>query len=970
MKLKLFFALGLLFLLESIGAQVSYYNFNSNSGLPSNEMYCVFQDHHGYIWFGTDHGVVKYDGHSFKTYTSEEGLTDNTVFKIKEDDAGRLWFLTLAGGICYYNGHEFLPHPQNDSIKAICNKRIPTSWQVLHDKVIWLGLVDFGFYKISTDKVASYLNRPPGVKGMTMPNEYFYLLTFKDSSIVYTSNNGYNELPEIKDTSIIEIRKFNMAKNKWFYTGLNFSLLRQPGKEILISQWNHLLHIQDSDLEDDTQLSHHVSIGQLKQTSDKKIWVLSQGTGAYAISTKSGAIKFADSLLFSASTSDVCLDNEGNYWFTTLDNGIYLLPNRNIRNLASHDVNSKSKISGLTADDQNLFAIMPEGKILKVDTGIQTSIIDATLNNDESISGLTISHNGKPISTRDASLEWFARLWFYITKIVLLKDEKVLVGGTEGFALVSKNKVIFDSREVNFNRRVTELCETSPGKFLIGTFNGLCYFSIDSGYKITEESALENIRITSCSKLDTSLFAVSTRGKGIYLKYRNRFFSITEAKGLISNLAEGLYFENDSILWVASFKGLSKVHFRFAGDSLYTRIKCYSREDGLCSDQITSITGFNGSIWLGTNEGLCYFKPTDLSEDTVLIPIYFGGILINGIKHPAGALNLKYDQNNFLIEFNAIYYKAVSGVRYKVRLKGMEQWKFTNQNFVQYFNLAPGNYEFEVAAEDRFGKYRSDIHSLKFTIQPRFIDTVLFKSLLALFFLSITGIIIYMLFNFQRLKSQNVIKLLQAEFKALNYQINPHFIFNVLNSIQYYILRKDTSNAVHLLSSFAVLIRKIVGNSKQQYISVLEEVECLKEYLELEKMRLENKFEYELNIDSGIDIEQKNILPMIIQPLVENSIWHGIVPADRAGNISISFKKQDGRILCIVDDNGIGINAAGKERKGQNNLSLAMINVSERLKIISELNNSTWKISMEDKSDQKPNESGTKVTVLFPALKH
>jgi LytS/YehU family sensor histidine kinase len=221
-------------------------------------------------------------------------------------------------------------------------------------------------------------------------------------------------------------------------------------------------------------------------------------------------------------------------------------------------------------------------------------------------------------------------------------------------------------------------------------------------------------------------------------------------------------------------------------------------------------------------------------------------------------------------------------------------------------------------------------------------------------------------FNYQRLKAQNVIKLLQAEFKALNYQINPHFIFNVLNSLQYYILHKETNNAVHLLSSFSMLIRKIVNNSRQQYVSVLEEVECLKEYLDLEKMRLDNKFDYELNIDSSIDIERKNILPMIIQPLVENSIWHGIVPAERQGKISIEFKKVDGKITCVVTDNGVGIQ--DKKEKSQNNLSLAMKNVSERLKIISELNNSNWAINIVDRSTLATGETGAVVTVVFPEL--
>jgi LytS/YehU family sensor histidine kinase len=228
---------------------------------------------------------------------------------------------------------------------------------------------------------------------------------------------------------------------------------------------------------------------------------------------------------------------------------------------------------------------------------------------------------------------------------------------------------------------------------------------------------------------------------------------------------------------------------------------------------------------------------------------------------------------------------------------------------------------------------------------------------------------LYQVFRYERLKAQNIIHLLKAEFKALNYQINPHFIFNVLNSIQYYILRKDSDKAVHFLNTFSLLIRRIVNNSKQQYISVLEEIESLQEYLGLEKLRLDGKFAFEINIDSRIDIEQKLLVPMIIQPLVENSIWHGIVPSGNQGKVKVDFKKDGNYIICVVDDNGIGLKPSVNTNAGGNHLSMAMVNVRERLKIISEINSSSWYITIKDKHDIGLEESGVIVTVQFPEIK-
>jgi Histidine kinase len=439
---------------------------------------------------------------------------------------------------------------------------------------------------------------------------------------------------------------------------------------------------------------------------------------------------------------------------------------------------------------------------------------------------------------------------------------------------------------------------------------------------------------------------------------------------LKTNLNEDVYFENDSVLWIASYKGIAKVYFSLR-DSLNTRIKCYTREDGLCSDQVNAIIGFNGHIWLATNEGICYFKPESLRETQCEIPVYFGNVFINGVKRNPDSLDLKFNQNNLLIQFHGLYYKATSGVRYKVRLKGREPWKYTNQGFVQYFNLPAGEYEFEVAAEDEACKYASPLIKLRFVIRARFIDTVWFKGLLIFCALAIVFYIAYLLLRYQRLKAQNFIHLHKAEFKALNYQINPHFIFNVLNSIQYYILRKDSDKAVHFLNSFSILIRRIVTNSRQQYISIIEEIECLKEYMDLEKLRLDNKFDYEINIDSSINIEAKILLPMIIQPVIENAIWHGIVPSGTRGRVKVDFAYDNKNIVVTVEDNGVGLNPDWEnDTKSPQHLSMAMTNVKERLKIIGDLNDDdTWYIRMLDKRAKGGNESGTLVFIRFPEIK-
>ena len=965
--LKTFVALVILLVLhQSIGAQVAYHNFNSNDGLPSNEVYCEYQDQQGFLWFGTDHGVVKYNGYNFKTYTTADGLTDNTILAMKGDDYGNIWFLTLTGGMFYYDGKSFAPHPFNDTIKNLCNYRIPTSFEILANKQVWLGFIDLGVAKIDTDNVQLFKMTGAPYNSDTL---YNYVWHLTPTRYVYCS---FKNLVSVKTNVPEGIRIENCSFTTQFLPlgGINFSLVFLGNKTLLMDRWSHLICIDSAKHTFEYTWPRNNEIANLCQSSDGKTWMLLKNKPCYSIEVNDRQVKMVDSFTFVHNASCIMVDHQGNYWITTLDQGIFMVPNIKIRKFVLPAIPESAKLSCLGTFSNYLYVGIPEGRVLRLDKSLEAVIDDKRTKSSASISDIIFNTNGSVQTNLDVRFEKFPGIDGYPTKLLDINDGRLLIGMMSGIAIVDGTKRIYRSNESGFSERVTDLCHLSGKKYLIGTLKGLYHLSMRDGIKIERDKNLNDTRITSIRLVNPKMFGVASRGKGIFINVNDRFYGINEQRGLASDLAEDLFFENDSVLWVATFKGISKVYFRFIRDSLVFRIKNYTKEDGLSSNQVNHILGFNGYIWLATSEGLCYFKPENLTDQTVSLPLYFGTISVNGQKHSVDSLVLNYDENNVFIEFNAIYYKATQGIRYKVRLNGIGTWKYTNLNYIQYYSLPPGKYSFEVIAEDKDGKYRSDVHTLSFIIKPRFVDTVLFKILLGLTVLIILAAVISSIFSYQKLKATNVIKLLQAEFKALSYQINPHFIFNVLNSIQYYILKKDTDNAVHLLGSFSLLIRRIVNNSKQQYISIIEEVECLREYLDLEKMRLDNKFEYTINIDRSIQVEEKNILPMIIQPLVENSIWHGIVPSLKPGVISVEFKKEKGSVICIVEDNGVGINTTlEKKEKNQNNLSMAMENVRERLKIIGELNDSTWEIRTVDKSVADASVTGTIVTIIFPAVK-
>ena len=946
-------------------AQVSYYNFNVNNGLPSNEVDRAFQDSHGYIWFGTDHGIARYDGHEFKLFTTENGLTDNTVFVIKEDNRSNIWCLTFAGGICYYDGKTFRPHPRNDSIVAMFRRALPTSWAVTDTNTLWMGFAGRSICKINGNEIKTFNVGPFPVN---KDSAEFIVVNLKDNNFVYTSGSRSNRI-SIVDPEVATVQTLDFSDSGIKGPNNNFGLVRIGNGSIIISQGNSFVHIAPTDKRSKIIFPAGDGITGAKSIDGNNVWILIQNGPSYLVKPDSQSLLFVDSFVFTNAATDIIKDRQGNTWISTLNAGVFMVQNGSIRSFDFHGRGIDTRAYSLKQFGERMYVGLSQNSYLRIDKNLHGTFIQGT-KYPASVWSFAPSAAGNVITDVDLTVSSKDLLIF--KDLLQIDSGRLLGGGTGGVVILNRRfEVMFNSKSLDFNQRINRMAKISPSRFALGTNTGLYYFEMGPEYRFIKEKYFSDTRITACKALNDSIYGVATRGKGVFISIKNKFYSVNTDRGLKTNLNEDIYFESDWVLWIASYKGIARVYFLLDRDSFHLKIKCYTREDGLCSDQVNAILGFNGYIWLATNEGICYFKPADLPEDTCTIPLYFGNLFVNGIKRSPDSMVLQYNENNLLIEFHGLYFKATSGVTYKVRLKGKEQWKLTNQNYVQYFNLPAGNYELEVAAGDKFGKYVSPVINLKFTIHPKFTDTALFMWILIVGAFAIIGFISYLLFRYQRLKSRNFINLLKAEFKALNYQINPHFIFNVLNSIQYYILRKESDKAVHFLNSFSILIRRIVTNSRQQYISVIEEVECLKEYMDLEKLRLDNKFDYEINIDSRVDIEAKTLLPMIIQPIVENSIWHGIVPSGIRGKVKVDFKYESNILVVMVEDNGVGLDPDWQNaNRSPQHLSMAMSNVKERLKIIGDLNDDdTWYIHMEDKRDKGLNGSGMIVTIRFPEIK-
>jgi LytS/YehU family sensor histidine kinase len=228
------------------------------------------------------------------------------------------------------------------------------------------------------------------------------------------------------------------------------------------------------------------------------------------------------------------------------------------------------------------------------------------------------------------------------------------------------------------------------------------------------------------------------------------------------------------------------------------------------------------------------------------------------------------------------------------------------------------------------------------------------------------------IFNIKRQQKAELdrkVEMSKVELKALRSQMNPHFIFNSLNSIQHYIFNSKSDEAIKYLSKFARLVRIILNNSEKPTVTVGEDLEALKLYLELEQMRFEDKFDYEITVDPSVDIDYDIMPPLLMQPYVENAILHGLNPMSEKGKLMIRLDSKNNFLICTIIDNGIGREKAAEIKRTMpfsKHRSLGMKITEERLKILNEINSSRLSVNICDLKDKNGLPAGTKVELFVP----
>jgi hypothetical protein len=597
--------------------------------------------------------------------------------------------------------------------------------------------------------------------------------------------------------------------------------------------------------------------------------------------------------------------------------------------------------SHLIGGASNATKVLLETKTRELVIGMQKQVLTA--------SGL---ESGQVGSLKDITFAFENNILISTSYGVWLMDAATLKGG-----------------DIIWHGRATS-AQYSNELYYIGTLEGLYTVTKQKEKYFTgDDDKLLKSRIASIREAPDSTLWIATYDRGI-IQYKDRkvIANITKEQGLSSNICRCLFLRGNQ-LWVGTDKGLDKVSFNA---DAFTITK-YTVADGLASDFINCIYADDSLVYVGTPEGISYFDDKKISQQAPcllrLTELNVSGSSIFPADH---AFVLGRQQNNIRFEYAGISYRSGGEILYRYRLSGLDTgWHMTKENFLSYPTLSPGDYVMELQAINKFG-IKSEMISIPFSIKKFWWEKTWVHIFVVIFFLFITGFLMNRRIKQVKLreKEKNSLReqISSLEQMALKAQMNPHFIFNSLNSIQHYVLDRDIIGANKYIAAFSRLIRLTLDNSSKPEISIAEEITYLSQYLELEKMRTGNKFNFSINVPEEILHNGHGISPMVLQPFVENSIRHGILyRTDPGGQIKIEVIQYEKGLKFIIEDNGVGRLAAGlfKSRSPIEYQSKGISLTEQRINLMNRDRKEKIEVIMTD-VESDGNIAGTRVIIIYP----
>jgi len=959
-------------------------HYSTDQGLSSLETYHVFQDSKGYIWISTTNGVSRFDGYTFQNFEEQDGLSDNVIFETIEDYKGRVWFVGYNCKLSYYENGKIHPYKYNHIFEHLVDNRmvsVKSSFYIDRNDNVYLSISTRGLIRISAKGV---------LKKLTSFSNNLAAIIERDKKLFVIQYSGtINELNINLNNSHISIHDPQLEKSRKLAV---LAVQSSDHSSVFVGFDHSLLQIYKDGHYQIRKMASRIL--WLSRDRNNMIWIGSYNGGVEAINENDFMGPFAHNYLKDKSVSSVLEDKEGGFWFSTLDDGVFYLPSHNTysynypADLPDDDIlcvekNDKETYLGTS---NGFLSVIKNNKISNypIDTNLHSEITTLKYDNVNkqlyvgSLYNTYIYKNGiiSPlINFNNKRNKKYEGLMITFKSILKASNDLYWFGNFGGLSLVDvkQNQVLYNSTidDPRKGLRINSLYKYPNGTLLIGTSEGLWEFKNNNFILATGFIPGLKDRISQIAGDSLGKYVwIATKSNGLYLKTRDSIFHFSRKEGLLNNAPYSLCL-NKNDLWLATSQGITCITVKSYKPFQYT-LHNFTVENGLASNQVSQIKISGDKILVGTNKGLSILDKGSFKTTKSLIPLYITRVRLM-MKDTLLQKNssLPYNYNSLSFSFVGISYQSITRMRYQYRLVGLdEEWHTTQNTEVSFPFLPPHQYEFQIRTINDDGAPTSSTVIQKFKIRLPYWKTG-WSILILILAVSAGGYLIY-LNRMKIIEKDNKIQqeINQYRQQALSKQMNPHFLFNSLNSIQYYIVKNDRISSSRFLSKFATLMRVILNNSQNQTISLNDELSALKLYLELESMRFKDRFEHTIDIDPLINQLTTLIPPFIIQPFIENSIWHGLMNREGNGLLQIRFVLEEFYLRCVIVDNGVGRQHA-KEIESSNPFKGASkgISITEtRLRLIDKKGMLADPVTYIDLYDQNGAPEGTRVEILIPIM--
>lgn len=1010
---------------------MGFETLTSEHGLSDNYVLSAIQDHRGFLWFGTRDGLNRFDGYTFAVYRHDPGnmgsIADGSAKCIYEDSRKEIWIGTHSSGLDRFDRaterfHHYRHNPHDTTtigdgpISSICEDHRGDIWVATKGRGDGASMLDratnrfirFGHhpddpYSLSGDDVVAVCRDSSGRIWVATSDEG---LNLYDPSICGFINGRTRPAYHVPGWGNIQSVQTDRSGHLWLLTPDRlFRFDPATGRS-----WQEPFDIFAG------EHPHSLATVLTDQGGTRWIAAYAHGLAAHNPHWKEDLLlRHSPSMPNSLPSNTVfciCEDRAGNLWFGS-EHGISRLSRRSwqfrwLPHIPYQDqAIAAPTVRSLALDEgRTLWAGTDGGGLERIDLA-SAHVEHNSVGGDGKVNTVVISRNrdvwfGTTHALVCRSPDGTIRKWRHdpgdsgsigsgaIWSILEDRSGRLWVG-TLGGGLSA-----MDPRTGRFrhyycspddpaslsDNSVLTITESRDGMIWAGTDKGLSRLDPATGRfrrylnEIYDSASISNNRVWYIHEDSSGAFWIATSGGGVNRMdpRTGRFRRYMENNGFVNNTACAIVEDRRGRIWCSTNKGLSCI------DPAAGTTRNFAPSDGLPVYEFhfkACAKSHDGTIYFGGRGGILYFHPDSLLDNVHAPPVELVSFRTRDTTFvpdasitTATTVRLRHDNNSFTVEFAALDFTNPSGNRYRYKLEGYDNdWRIApaTHRFAEYTSVPPGNYRFIITGANSDGVWSAEARTLDIVIPPRYWQTWWFPPVMAMAaLLAVTGLLLARVRNVRR-KEQSERRMVEFQLQALRAQMNPHFMFNALNSILYFVTRHDTESAQFYLTGFSRLVRTTLDNVQNDAVSLADELESLRLYLRMESLRFRDRFDVSIEVSPLIDPEEVQLPPMIIQPYVENAIRHGLSHKEERGTLSIRISRRMGYLRCSIQDDGVGRQRSGEIQRDdlRAHRAYGMAVTHNRLEALSRLHGQRYRATITDLSGDQ-GATGTRVDILIP----